>query len=449
MRQCSARGWVVFLGVFAAVVGAGSVTAGLAVAGQIAHGSHGREASGLQRPIAPAVALSLPGFTLSLQTVVTSGLNNPVHVTHAGDGSGRLFVVEKPGRVRVLTHDGVLLPAAFLTVTDQVEAAASERGLLSIAFDPDYETNGEFYLYYTTKAPCCVGDVVIARYKVSNPAANTANVISVTPILTIAQPASNHNGGQLQFGPDGFLYIGPGDGGGGGDPWGSAGNGQNLSVWLGKILRINPRGAVTYTIPLTNPFLQTLGAKPEIWAYGLRNPWRFSFDRLTGDLYIGDVGQDCWEEINFQPAGSAGGENYGWRLNEGLNGFNTANFSDCDNPPALNTTLPITVYGHAEGVAVTGGYVYRGAQYPLLAGVYFYGDYGSGNIWAIRRDGSAWVGALKLSGVTNLSSFGEDEQGNLYLVQKNSATTGALKRMVMTLPTPLTPRAFLPSVIKP
>ncbi len=447
MRWFSARVLLVVTGVVVGSMGAVFALGGLAVARQAedAWAGTGRP----QRLAAPQVALSLPGFTLSLQTIVTSGLNNPVDVTHAGDGGNRLFVVEKPGRVRIVDQNYTLLSAPYLTITDQVEATASERGLLSIAFDPAFESNGEFYLYYTTKAPCCVGDVVVARYKVSNPAANTANVIAATPILTIPQPASNHNGGQLHFGPDGFLYIATGDGGGSGDPWGSTGNGQNLGVLLGKVLRINPRGAVTYTIPLTNPFLHTLGARPEIWAYGLRNPWRFSFDRLTGDMYIADVGQDCWEEINFQPAGSTGGENYGWRLNEGLRGFNTANFSDCDNPPAPNTTLPITAYGHVDGVAVTGGYVYRGAQYPLLSGIYFYGDYGSGNIWAIQRSGSAWVGALKLSGATSLSSFGEDEQGNLYLTQKNSATTGALKRLVMTLPAALIPRAFMPVMARP
>ncbi|MCS7060634.1 MAG: PQQ-dependent sugar dehydrogenase [Anaerolineae bacterium] len=445
MRRDVLRGVLTASGVVTGMVVAAMIAGGPTLAGKTDDVARktGNQSHSATTHAAPAIPATLPAFTLSLQTIVPSGLNNPVHVTHAGDGSGRLFIVEKPGRLRIVQND-ILISAPFLTITDQVESVASERGLLSVAFDPDFESNGEFYLYYTTKALCCVGDVVIARYKVSNPAANTANVIAVTPILTIPQPASNHNGGQLQFGPDGFLYIATGDGGGGGDPWGSTGNGQNLSVLLGKVLRINPRGTITYTIPLSNPFLQTAGARPEIWAYGLRNPWRFSFDRLTGDLYIGDVGQDCWEEINFQPANSVGGENYGWRLNEGFHGFNTANYSDCDNPPAPNTTLPITAYGHTDGVAVTGGHVYRSTQHPLLSGIYFYGDYGSGNIWAIQRSGSAWVGALKMSGVTSLASFGEDEQGNLYVVQKNSATTGALKRLVMTPAVTTTPRAFLP-----
>ena len=444
MRRYSVRAFLIVLGVLIAAVGVES-----AVSGQTSDvSSEWQEGGWAELPITPNVATSLPGFTLSLQTVVASGLNNPVHVTHAGDGSGRLFVAEKWGRLRIVSG-GALVAAPFLTITSQVESSAAEQGLLSVAFDPNYRTNGEFYLYYTTSAPCCVGDVVISRFKVSNPAANTANVVSVTHILTIPQPANNHNGGQLQFGPDGFLYISSGDGGGAGDTWSPAGNGQDLSVLLGKVLRINPRGAITYTIPLTNPFRQTPGARPEIWAYGLRNPWRFSFDRLTGDLYIGDVGQSCWEEINFQPAGSSGGENYGWRLNEGRNGFNTANYGDCVQPPIAGTVLPIWVYGRNEGIAVTGGDVYRGAQHPALQGIYFFGDYVFGRIWALRREGSAWSAELKLQGATNLASFGEDEQGNLYVAQKNGTTTGSLKRLVMTLPAQLDRRVFAPMLRRP
>ena len=395
---------------------------------------------------AEATPAALPTFNLSLDTIVPNSLDNPVQVTHAGDGSGRLFVVEKTGRLRIVTSGGTLLATPFLSITNQVEAIDSERGLLSVAFDPNYESNGEFYLYYTTNAACCFGAIVIARYKVSNPASNTAGVIGVTHILTISHPANNHNGGQLQFGPDGYLYAGTGDGGGSGD---MSGNAQNLGVLLGKILRLQVRGVPTYTIPSTNPFRQTPGARPEIWAYGLRNPWRFSFDRGTGDLYLGDVGQNCWEEIDYQPANSAGGENYGWRLNEGLDGFNTGNFDDCDNPLVGGTTLPVAVYGRNNGVAVSGGYVYRGSQYPLLQGVYFYGDYGFGNLWALKREGNTWTGALKLGGVTSLASFGEDEQGNLYLVQKNGRTTGTLKRLVASFPVQLQPQVFVPILEKP
>src|SRR2546428_1302280 len=235
---------------------------------------------------------------------VASGLHSPVGVTHAGDGSRRLFILEQAGRI--LIHDGSrVLPSAFLDVSALV-SCCDERGLLGLAFHPDYVANGLFYVDYTNTA----GDTVIARYHVSADA-NVADPSSAQILLTIPQPFANHNGGQLAFGPDGFLYIGMGDGGGVGDPGNRA---QNLGELLGKILRIDVNGAAPYAIPATNPFRSTPGARPEIWALGLRNPWRFSFDRQFGDLFIADVGQDKREEVGFQPAASAGGENYGWRL---------------------------------------------------------------------------------------------------------------------------------------
>lgn len=356
-------------------------------------------------------------FTIGL-SLVTNGLNNPVHVTHAGDNSGRLFVIEQAGKVRVI-ENGVLLPAPYLDITTQV-SCCFEQGLLSIAFDPDFSATRAFYLNYTDLA----GNTVIERYTVADAAADVANVVNSQVVLTIDQPEANHNGGQLQFGPnDGYLYIGMGDGGGGGDQHGPNGNAQNPAELLGKMLRLNVRGVPTYTIPPTNPFTQTAGYRPEIWALGLRNPWRFSFDRANGDLYIGDVGQNCWEEIDYQPGSSAGGQNYGWRQMEGLRPFNVNNFDDCFQSPIApaGLTLPVAVYGRSAGAAMSGGYVYRGQQYPQLQGVYFYADYSFGNVWSlVQTSPGVWSGELELDAGFNVSSFGEDQSGELYVTGRNS-----------------------------
>lgn len=362
-------------------------------------------------------------FTIGL-SLVTNGLNNPVHVTHAGDNSGRLFVIEQAGKVRVI-ENGVLLPAPYLDITTQV-SCCFEQGLLSIAFDPDFSATRAFYLNYTDLA----GNTVIARYTVADAAADVANVVNSQVVLTIDQPEANHNGGQLQFGPnDGYLYIGMGDGGGGGDQHGPNGNAQNPAELLGKMLRLNVRGVPTYTIPPTNPFTQTAGYRPEIWALGLRNPWRFSFDRANGDLYIGDVGQNCWEEIDYQPGSSGGGQNYGWRQMEGLRPFNVNNFDDCFQSPIApaGLTLPMAVYGRSAGAAVSGGYVYRGQQYPQLQGVYFYADYSFGNVWSlVQTSPGVWSGELELDAGFNVSSFGEDQSGELYVTGRN---TGGVYRV--------------------
>jgi uncharacterized repeat protein (TIGR01451 family) len=293
--------------------------------------------------------------------------------------------------------------------------------LLGVAFDPDFKTNGTFYVDYTSLSG--IGDTVIARYVVADPSSDVANPVAVTKLLTVTQPEVNHNGGQLQFGPnDGYLYIGMGDGGGGGDQHGTIGNGQNLGALLGKLLRINVRGVPTYTIPSTNPFTQTVGARPEIWAYGLRNPWRFSFDRANGDLYIGDVGQDCFEEIDYQPASSRGGENYGWRLMEGFHQFNPLDQTNCAQPiiTPVTLTLPITEVVHPDAEAIIGGYVYRGNQYPQMSGVYFFGDNVSQLIWVMKQVSPGnWTSELKLNTTLAISSFGEDESGELYVVDLN------------------------------
>lgn len=373
-------------------------------------------------------------YTVSLQ-LVTTGLTTPVDVKPAGDGSGRLFVVEQNGLIRVIKN-GVLLAQPFLDISAAV-SCCGERGLLSVAFDPDYAANGTFYVDYTNTN----GHTNIERFVVSNPAADVANVIAATKIMTITQPESNHNGGQLHFGAhDEYLYVSTGDGGGGGDQHGTIGNGQDPGTLLGKMLRLNVRGVPTYTIPPTNPFTQTAGYRPEIWALGLRNPWRFSFDRVTGDVYIADVGQNCWEEINYRPGAQAGGENYGWRVMEGFRPFNVDNFFDCNQapitPPGL--TLPIWAYGRSLGSAVSGGYVYRGQAYPWLQGRYFYADYGSGRIWSLIQSGPGqWSNTEERGPGFRISSFGQDEAGELYVLQygdPNTPGSGALHRLTAVSP---------------
>jgi glucose/arabinose dehydrogenase len=346
------------------------------------------------------------------------GLDWPVHITHAGDGSGRIFVVEQPGRVRII-RNGTLQAAPFLDISDRI-SCCGERGLLSIAFPPGYASSGRFYVNYTNKS----GNTIVARYRVTaNP--DVADPDSEEVVLAVAQPYTNHNGGQLAFGPnDGYLYIGMGDGGSAGDPQNRA---QNPASLLGKMLRIDVESGdpLTYTVPATNPFSGTAGYRGEIWALGLRNPWRFSFDAGSGDLYIGDVGQDRYEEIDYQPASSSGGENYGWRIMEGNHCFNPV---DCE-PSGL--IQPIAEYPHPPGecASVTGGMVYRGSAYPGLTGIYFYGDYCSGRIWALVTDGPGWQSHLVHDAAFSVSSFGSDEAGNLWLAKYAPASQGAVYRV--------------------
>ncbi len=355
--------------------------------------------------------------TIKLDPVV-SGLSSPVYLTHAGDGSGRLFIVEQAGRIRI--HDGAqLLPTPFLDINGLV-SCCNERGLLGLAFHPQYTSNGFFYVNYTDNA----GDTVVARYTVSgNP--NVADPGSAMVVLTVDQPFANHNGGQIEFGPDGYLYIGMGDGGSGGDP---QNNGQTITTLLGKMLRIDVDAAPPYGIPPDNPYVGIAG-RDEIWATGLRNPWRFSFDLLTGDMFIGDVGQNRREEIDFQPASSTGCENYGWRLMEGSLCFNPSSNCSPGQPTGCNPTgaleLPILEYAHQNNPcdSVTGGYRYRGTQVPSLDGWYLYGDYCYGAIWgAFEPVGegagapTAWVSKQLYDAPFFLSSFGQDEDGELYVL---------------------------------
>ncbi len=380
--------------------------------------------------VSAAPNISWPTITL---TQVASGLTLPTAITHAGDGSNRIFVTERAGRIRII-QSGVLQTTPFLDITARVGSSSPEQGLLGIAFPPNYASKGYFYVYYTNRNG--VGDTVVSRFRITgNP--NVADPNSEEIILTQTQPYTNHNGGELQFGRDGFLYIAVGDGGSGGDPQNYA---QNPGSLLGKILRINVEPApapppspiipasdvytyylpivarsptiFTYTIPVTNPYTQTLGYRGEIWALGLRNPWRISFDRLTGDMYIADVGQGAREEVSFQPASSLGGENYGWRCYEGNIAYNT---SGCL-PPA-NYVFPVTDYDHSLGCSVTGGYVYRGSTYSAMQGVYFFGDFCSRRIWGLQYDGAtlSWQRQQLATGVSTISTFGEDQTGELYV----------------------------------
>lgn len=337
-------------------------------------------------------------------TPVAGGFTKPVFVTHANDGSGRLFVVEQPGRILIL-KDGQTNPAPFLDIVALVGSDALEQGLLSVAFHPNFAANGYFFVDYTNKQ----GDTVIARYSVSaNP--DAADPASAKVLLVIDQPYVNHNGGQLAFGPNGYLYVGTGDGGSANDPHN---NGQSLDTLLGKILRLDVDRADPYGVPGDNPFVNRPGARPEIWSFGWRNPWRFSFDRATGDMYIADVGQNQYEEVHVEPAGSPGGQNYGWRLLEGRHCFNPP---ECD-PQSVPAVLPVAEYDHSQGCSVSGGYVYRGTRFPGLNGIYFYGDFCSGIIWGLRRAaGGGWEQARLLQSNLAISSFGQDEAGELYVV---------------------------------
>jgi glucose/arabinose dehydrogenase len=351
----------------------------------------------------------IPTISLSQQF---QGFKQPTLITNARDGSNRLFVVQQDGTIQV-AQNGTVLPTPFLDIHDRV-LDSGEQGLLSVAFPADYSSKQQFYVYYTNKS----GNNVVARYQVGNNP-NVANANSEQIVLTLNHPTyTNHNGGQLSFGPDGYLYIGTGDGGGGGDP---NKNAQNPNSLLGKILRIDVEspGTTTYTIPATNPFFGDRDPgnvyRDEIWALGLRNPWRFSFDRQTGDLYIGDVGQGAYEEIDVQPATSQGGENYGWNILEGNHRYNNSTGA------IAGFTPPVTEYDHSQGESVTGGYVYRGTA-PNLQGVYLYGDFGSGRIWGLRRNGNIWENKELLDSSFNISTFGQDEQGNVYLADYSTGT---------------------------
>lgn len=397
----------------------------------------------LAKPLRAIPTQAMPAVTwptVALSPLITTGLSLPVHLTHARDNSGRIFIIEQAGRIKIY-KDNTLLATPFLDISNQVRSPVAggghEEGLLSLAFSPAFAERGTFYVYYTKTN----GDNVVSRFNVSSDP-DIADPASEIPILAIPHPnETNHNGGQIAFGPDGYLYIATGDGGGAGDPYQ---NGQNTNTLLGKILRIDvephlvspPSGAFQlffpivmkqsstnqqYLIPPDNPFAGQPNRREEIWAYGLRNPWRFSFDRLTGDIYIGDVGQNNREEVDFQPASSPGGENYGWNIMEG---------SLCYNNPLCDPTglvLPVAEYNHSVGCSITGGMIYRGTVYPALQGIYFYGDYCQGRIFGLVNESGTWVTAELLDTTYFISSFGEDESGEVYVVHRS----GAVYRIIL------------------
>lgn len=381
-------------------------------------------------------ALSPAGVATPLTTeLFASGLERPVFVTHAPGDFERVFVIEKRGRIRVILN-GALLPTPFLDIDAIITGGTSdnsEQGLLGLAFHPEYQNNGLFYVNYTDTTG---GDTIVAQYQVTlNP--SIANPASAVQLIEIDQPQTNHNCGWMSFGPDGYLYIGTGDGGGADDNDTGhtlgVGNGQDITDnLLGKILRVDVDGddfpadaTRNYAVPFDNPFVGVSG-DDEIWAFGLRNPWRNAFDRETGDLWIADVGQGTWEEVDFQDVSSAGGENYGWRCREGAHDFNTT--GDCSQTPF---TEPIHEYSHGGApfrCSITGGYVYRGCAIPDLQGTYFFADWCSDQVWSMRYDGVnvlefqdrttelAPPGALTL---LNITSFGEDAYGELYICDQN------------------------------
>ena len=352
-----------------------------------------------------AAGTPVSGTPALASTRVAGGLQSPLDVQAAPGDTSRLFVVEQRGRIRIV-RGGALVPAPFLDISGRI-SCCGERGLLGLAFHPDYARNGRFYLNYTNPQ----GNTHISEFRVSsNP--DVASPDGERLLLFVSQPFSNHNGGALAFGPDGRLYIALGDGGSGGDP---QGNGQDLRTFLGKMLRIDVDAGMPYGVPADNPFRGNAAALPEIWALGLRNPWRFSFDRATGEMYVADVGQSAREEVNVAPRG-AGGQNYGWNVMEG-----TACHRPSTGCPTAGLTLPVLDYGRNVGGSITGGYVYRGCRMPGYAGTYFYGDFVSGTIRSFRlQNGQAadqrdWTSTVGRN-IGNVSSFGQDAEGELYIV---------------------------------
>ncbi|MFZ5857239.1 MAG: PQQ-dependent sugar dehydrogenase [Chloroflexota bacterium] len=331
--------------------------------------------------------------------VVAGGFVRPLDIQNAGDGSGRLFIVEQAGVIRILQTDA-LLETPFLDISERVDDGGNEQGLLGLAFHPEFAQNGFFYVNYTEAG----GDTVIARFTAVG---DIADPNSEVRLLGVKQPFPNHNGGGLAFGPDGHLYIALGDGGSGGDP---QGNGQNRNTLLGKILRVDVNSGNPYTVPADNPFAS------EVFHYGLRNPFRFSFDALTGDLWIGDVGQGAWEEIDFLPAGTPGGINFGWNRFEGMHDYSAGDIPADYRPPLFE-------YSHDQGCSVTGGYVYRGTM-PEWQGVYFYGDFCSGKVWGalhriISESVEESISTVLFETGVQITTFGVDEAGEIYLADRN------------------------------
>jgi glucose/arabinose dehydrogenase len=423
----------------------------------------------------------VPGAVLSSFPVVTGLTGRPLLVTAPPGDLDRLFVVEQDGLIRLHRRGEPTGTApVFLDITDRVLSVHFETGLLGLAFDPDYETSGLFYVNYTEGEIDGPWGTVVSRFLRSTTDPDVADPASEVRLLSFVQPDNNHNGGQLMFGPDGFLYVATGDGGSGGDPWGVCGNGQNRTVLLGKMLRLDVRDqdplsvppdcggpGSSYRIPSGNPFALAATADcGEIWTYGLRNPWRSDFDPATGDLYIADVGQNCWEEVNVLSGGGPPGANLGWRSMEGVHCFGSGP-NPCDPDPVIcagvptcgdpSLVLPLVEYSHNQGCSITGGAVYRGCQMPDWSGTYFYGDYCSGFIASFRlaggvpqekADRTALLdpgGALMFS----LSSFGEDAQGEVYLVDRDGIVSRIGPRFIdleVSAPGDASPLMLAPAV---
>ena len=351
------------------------------------------------------VAAAAQNFSLS---TFSTGYSESIGITHAGDD--RLFINEQRGTISIADANGNRLPTPFLDISAKVSQTGNEAGLLGVAFHPDYANNGFFYVNYTNPNAT---QTVVARYSVTADP-NVADPNSELIILQVNQPYNNHNGGNLEFGPDGYLYIGLGDGGSGGDP---DGNGQLLTTMLGKMLRIDVDGGSPYAIPADNPFVNDASTLDEIWAIGLRNPWQYSFDALTGDLWIGDVGQNAREEIDFEPAGSAGGINYGWRCYEGTAAFNT---SGC--PGVANFAAPIFEYNNpGDGCSVTGGYVYRGTDYPWMVGKYYFTDFCTGTLWETTNNGDGTFSTAEVADFQNFDfgALGQNNDGELFFAGRS------------------------------
>jgi glucose/arabinose dehydrogenase len=367
---------------------------------------------------------------------VADGLVAPIGMANAGDGSNRYFILEQPGRIRII-KDGKLLQEPFLSVESKLAEMGksySEMGLLGLAFHPDYKNNGRFFIYYSApaKQEGLHHKSILAEYKVSSNPDKAATRERV--IMEFPQPESNHNGGHLVFGPDGYLYVGIGDGGGAGDKHGTIGNAQDTDNLLGTIIRIDVNAGDPYGIPADNPFRNDESKRDEIWAYGLRNPWRFSFDRKTGQLFCGDVGQNKYEEVDIIEKG----KNYGWRAMEGFHVFDEQLLKQLGSQDLVK---PIDEYEHAIGNSITGGYVYRGQKHPELQGKYIFGDW-SGRIFYLEQNGNKWQRKdcrfENIQGTDigmNVNSFGEDEAGEIYVIAQDetgpTSSTGAVYRLTL------------------
>ncbi|HJQ08769.1 MAG TPA: PQQ-dependent sugar dehydrogenase [Candidatus Saccharimonadales bacterium] len=384
------------------------------IAGLIAWGVLGKRdvPKSATPPVAPSTTnTKAPVIAAKL---VAKGLQAPVAIASTNDTADkRLFVVERTGIIRTIAADGTVAAQPFLDIKAKVHDDKAEMGMLGLAFDPKFTQNGFFYVYYINKSAA----TTVSRFTLSQ-ANGLADPSSEKILFTLPQPFSNHNGGELQFGPDGYLYAALGDGGSQGDPGNRA---QDLNSFFGKILRVDVSSG-SWAAPRSNPFVDKPNIKPEIWAWGLRNPWRFSFDRQTGDMYIADVGQGEAEEINRQPKSSKGGENYGWRCMEGIKTYNA---QDC--PKSSTFTVPIIEYGHTEGrCSVTGGYIYRGSD-QAMQGKYFYGDYCGGQIYYAEKKANAWQSTLALQTAFKVSTFGQDSTGNLYVADLAEGTIHRLE----------------------